>query len=106
MNADTVKKMLPVIIAFANRIPIQFRDRRKSDDWLTLNPDTTEFRINEFHPEEWRVKPGHCWTCGSTNIESGYGLAGGGCGAYMYCSDCSTILDKTQDAELKEKTDD
>jgi len=30
--------------------------------------------------------------------EMGYGLAGGGIGAYSYCPVCYTILNKTQDA--------
>lgn len=62
MTADQVKKMLPVIIAFAARRPIQFRDLRPgknySDEWLTINPDTTEFRLGfDTNPDEWRVTP-------------------------------------------------
>lgn len=30
-------------------------------------------------------------------IEMGFGLAGGGYGAYSYCSLCCTVLDKTQE---------
>lgn len=60
MKAETVKKMLPVIEAFANKHPIQFRDLRlgknHSNKWLTINPDTTEFRLEDYtNPEEWRV---------------------------------------------------
>lgn len=29
--------------------------------------------------------------------ECGYGMAGGGLGAYMYCPVCGMVLDKTED---------
>ena len=62
MNAEKVKKMLPVIQAFADKRPIQFRDLRPgalhSNKWLTINPDTTEFRLlDDTNPDEWRVSP-------------------------------------------------
>jgi len=62
MTSDQVKQMLPIIIAFAERKPIQFRDLRptaRNREWTTVNPDTTEFRINEYdlNPDEWRVLP-------------------------------------------------
>jgi hypothetical protein len=34
--------------------------------------------------------------CAHTNQDSGFGLAGGGYGVYMYCKDCGHILSKTQ----------
>ena len=60
MTAAQVQAALPVIVAFAERRPIQFRDRRPgslSMEWMTINPDTTEFRLNEFDPLEWRIAP-------------------------------------------------
>jgi len=57
MTADDIKQLLPVLQAFAERRAIQFRDRRYTDDWATINPDTTEFRIVDLDPVEWRVKP-------------------------------------------------
>jgi len=59
MNAEEVKAMLPILNAFAERRPIQFRDARphaRCREWITINPDTTEFRLNDdVDPEEWRV---------------------------------------------------
>ena len=57
MTAGDIKQLLPVLQAFAERRPIQFRDRRYTNDWATINPDTTEFRIVNLDPVEWRVKP-------------------------------------------------
>jgi hypothetical protein len=34
--------------------------------------------------------------CAHTNLDSGFGLAGGGYGVYMYCKDCGFITSKTQ----------
>ncbi len=34
--------------------------------------------------------------CAHTNLDSGFGLAGGGYGVYMYCKDCGYITSKTQ----------
>ena len=39
-----------------------------------------------------------CPECGSDRIEAGYGMAGGGMGLYMYCGQCSYIIDKVQDS--------
>jgi hypothetical protein len=62
MKAETVKAMLPVIIAFAEKRPVQFRDLRPGafhvPEWITINPDTTEFRLtDDTNPDEWRVAP-------------------------------------------------
>lgn len=39
-----------------------------------------------------------CGLCGSSAIEAGYGLAGGGgCGAYNFCHGCNRVLDKSED---------
>jgi hypothetical protein len=43
-----------------------------------------------------------CPNCGSKKVESGYGLAGGGIGCYLYCEDCAHIFDKVQDPEMTE----
>ncbi len=34
------------------------------------------------------VNTEHCHKCLSTNLEMGYGLAGGGIGPYSYCTHC------------------
>lgn len=34
--------------------------------------------------------------CPHTNQDSGFGLAGGGYGVYMYCTECGYITSKTQ----------
>jgi hypothetical protein len=41
-----------------------------------------------------------CPKCG-TLLEPGYGLAGGGIGAYMYCPQCMVVVEKIQDAEME-----
>lgn len=40
----------------------------------------------------------HCPQCGHS-LDLGYGLAGGGIGAYKYCHHCMTVASKTEDAE-------
>ena len=50
------------------------------------NPDDLDV---PFNPEK-------CPVCRSINLESGYGMAGGGMGVYTYCEDCGTIIDKVQ----------
>lgn len=39
--------------------------------------------------------PAVCPTCG-TDAEMGFGLAGGGYGAYSYCPNCEKMLGKVQ----------
>lgn len=41
-------------------------------------------------------KDGKCPTCGS-ELEMGFGLAGGGYGPYSYCPKCEQVIDKTQE---------
>jgi hypothetical protein len=38
-----------------------------------------------------------CPKCLSTNLEMGYGLAGGGMGPYSYCPTCGVVVNKSQD---------
>lgn len=64
MNAETVKELLPVITAFAERRTIQFRERGKTGlarpgEWVDVNPDTDQFRLTEYDLliRDWRVKP-------------------------------------------------
>lgn len=61
MNRYQVKAALPIIHAFAEGRPVQYRERGKdglfSDDWMTINPETSEFRLTEFQIGEWRVAP-------------------------------------------------
>jgi hypothetical protein len=40
---------------------------------------------------------GHAPGCSKPEPEGGYGLAGGGIGAYMYCPECDHILSKVED---------
>jgi rRNA maturation protein Nop10 len=42
-----------------------------------------------------------CPKCG-TPVKMGYGLAGGGIGAYEYCPKCGIILEKWPDPELND----
>lgn len=62
MNYKQVAEMLPVLIAFAERRRIQYRDLRPgknhSCEWTDINPDTTEFRLVDCDPCEWRVFDG------------------------------------------------
>lgn len=37
--------------------------------------------------------------CKHVNTEMGFGLAGGGYGAYQYCEDCGFILEKWQEED-------
>jgi hypothetical protein len=62
MDAKRAKAWLPIMQAFANFRQIQYRDKFAKDlvssgDWVTINPYTTEFRIDNDNPENWRVKP-------------------------------------------------
>ena len=52
-----------------------------------------------------RLKRGECPHCG-TSLEVGFGLAGGGYGAYTYCpsDECGKYFDKTQEGEGESKT--
>lgn len=38
---------------------------------------------------------GNCARCHG-QLESGFGLAGGGFGVYYYCTTCNEVVDKTQ----------
>lgn len=38
-----------------------------------------------------------CPKCLSTNLEMGFGLAGGGYGPYSYCTTCGIVVNKSQD---------
>jgi len=62
LNAEKVKAMLPVITAFAEGRPVQFRPLSghalQQGEWMTINPNTTEFRlVDDCNPDEWRVAP-------------------------------------------------
>ena len=35
-----------------------------------------------------------CPTCKGTDIDGGFGLAGGGYGTYSYCNRCKKVFDK------------
>lgn len=39
-----------------------------------------------------------CPKCLSTNLEMGFGLAGGGYGPYSYCHNCGIVVNKSQDS--------
>jgi len=63
MTAEQVAELLPILTAFAERRPVQYRSQYPSalfpasDGWHTINPDTTEFRVDLMNPREWRVAP-------------------------------------------------
>lgn len=64
MDRKTIHDILPVLVAFAHGLRIQFRDLCRDgfyedQGWLDINPETTEFRLgDDTNPQEWRVKPG------------------------------------------------
>lgn len=43
------------------------------------------------------VSSDRCPKCLSTNLEMGYGRAGGGIGPYTYCASCGVVVTKSQD---------
>lgn len=43
------------------------------------------------------VQADRCPKCLSTNLEMGFGLAGGGYGPYSFCSACGIVVNKSQD---------
>jgi hypothetical protein len=43
------------------------------------------------------VPADRCPKCLSTNLEMGFGLAGGGFGPYSYCPNCGIVVHKSQD---------
>jgi hypothetical protein len=57
MTADQVKELLPFIEAFANKKPLQYRNKSLTGDWSTINPETTEFRFEHLtaYDGEWRI---------------------------------------------------
>jgi hypothetical protein len=57
MTADQVKELLPFIEAFANKKPLQYRNKSLTGEWSTINPETTEFRFEHLtaHDGEWRI---------------------------------------------------
>jgi len=63
MTAEQLAELLPVLTAFAERRPVQYRSQYpsalfpRSDGWHTINADTTEFRVDQMNPLEWRVAP-------------------------------------------------
>lgn len=44
------------------------------------------------------VQADRCPKCLSTNLEMGFGLAGGGYGPYSFCSTCGIVVNKSQDS--------
>lgn len=58
--------------------------------------------INQEAVTVWSEELGRniCGPCGSTELQPGYGLAGGGgCGMYNFCMGCHRVLDKTEDKD-------
>lgn len=55
---------------------------------IQIHIDSSEQHVPETGPDE-------CPEC-KVQAESGFGLAGGGYGVYMYCPQCYKILSKTQ----------
>jgi len=48
---------------------------------------------------------GRCPKCGD-DLETGFGLAGGGYGVYEFCDQCGDIITKDQEHTEKEPSDD
>jgi hypothetical protein len=63
-------------------------------------PDEPKFHLDfsEQDPELPKVHPDECSDC-KVPAEFGYGMMGGGIGAYSYCPQCGKLLAKTQDSE-------
>jgi hypothetical protein len=57
MTAEDVKQLLPIIEAFANKKPVFVRNVM-SEDWMKINPNTTEFRFDYLVDDDmdWRVE--------------------------------------------------
>jgi hypothetical protein len=62
---------------------------------------TFHLDLSEQDSELPEVHPDECPDC-KVPAEMGYGLAGGGIGAYSYCPQCGKLLAKTQDPENEE----
>jgi hypothetical protein len=41
-----------------------------------------------------------CPTCGNTDLQIGYGMAGGSLGVYGYCDPCGRVVWKCKDESL------
>lgn len=53
------------------------------------------------HTQQPHAEDGSCPKCGSHDIGSGYGLAGGGCGPYWFCNeDACTWFYKEDDVDM------
>lgn len=59
--------------------------------------DVIAVELTDQMPEIPDSHEGPCPKCGSTEQDTGYGLAGGGCGSYGYCGGCGLFLWKRQD---------
>ena len=59
---------------------------------MTNNPQNYDNPKDKETPSN----PEKCPVCRGINIDSGYGMAGGGIGVYKYCEDCGTVFDKVQ----------
>ena len=62
-----------------------------SDDKIAVHMD-----LAHQHDTVPTSAPDRCPKC-SGDVEVGFGLAGGGYGAYTYCPKCGDILSKTQE---------
>jgi hypothetical protein len=70
-------------------------DDDKAEDKVIAHIDTSEIEPQEKPPRD----DGKCQYCGG-DTDIAYGMAGGGMGAYAFCTVCERITDKWQDPEL------
>lgn len=47
--------------------------------------------------ETYLTQSDRCPKCLTTNLEMGFGLAGGGYGPYSFCPQCGIVVNKSQD---------
>ena len=66
------------------------------DDKTIIHTDSSEVEPQELPPRSDEK----CQYCGG-DTDIAYGMAGGGMGAYRYCTQCGRITDKWQDPEMQ-----
>ena len=65
---------------------------KKPDEQITLHVDSAEQTVPPMSGAQ------ECYRCG-TELEIGFGLAGGGYGVYEYCPKCAEVIGKDQEED-------